>query len=204
MILPMPFLNKIFTPRTNFPHEFPFTLPVFAGGVDLDFRTNVTFFVGENGSGKSTLLEAIAGKCEFNLSGGNRNHFYSYQETESQLVRLLKLRWSPKVTTGFFLRAESFFNFASYIDEQGLSDYYGGKSLHKQSHGEAFFSLFTHRFEQGIYLLDEQESSFVATKATRFFIHYSRTRNFGRSTTNYCYTFSHLTQLPRSNNIFVR
>ncbi len=141
----MPFLHKIFTLPTNFPDEFPFTLPVFAGGVNLDFRTNVTFFVGENGSGKSTLLEAIAGKCEFNLSGGNRNNRYNYRETESELVRFLKLSWSPKVTTGFFMRAESFFNFASYIDEMAeefgpdIFRAYGGRSLHQQSHGEAFF-----------------------------------------------------------------
>jgi len=170
----MPFLHKIFTLPTNFPDEFPFTLPVFAGGINLDFRTNVTFFVGENGSGKSTLLEAIAGKCEFNLSGGNRNNRYNYRETESELVRFLKLSWSPKVTTGFFMRAESFFNFASYIDEMAqefgpdIFRAYGGRSLHQQSHGEAFFSLFTHRFEQGIYLLDEPEAALSPQKQLAF------------------------------------
>ncbi len=170
----MPFLHKIFTPNTNFPNEFPFNLPIFAGGVDLDFKTNVTFFVGENGSGKSTLLEAIAGKCEFNLSGGNRNNRYEFKETESELVRFLMMRWMPKVTTGFFMRAESFFNFASHIDEMALEfgedvyKGYGGRSLHRQSHGESFLSLFTHRFEQGIYLLDEPEAALSPQKQLAF------------------------------------
>jgi predicted ATPase len=69
------------------------------------------------------------------------------------------MAWSPKITQGFFLRAESFFNFASYIDELSLQDAYGGKSLHGQSHGESFLSLFTTRFRQGVFILDEPEAA---------------------------------------------
>lgn len=57
---------------------------------------------------------------------------------------------------GFFLRAESFYNVASYIDEIDAIKSYGGVSLHEQSHGESFFSLFMNRFSgQGLYILDE-------------------------------------------------
>ena len=72
------------------------------------------------------------------------------------------------------MRAESFFNFASYIDEMarefGSDVYraYGGRSLHQQSHGESFLSLFTHRFEQGIYLLDEPEAALSPQKQLAF------------------------------------
>jgi predicted ATPase len=161
----MPFLKGIRTiPDMVMPDKYPFTIPVFAGGLDIEFTHNVTFLVGENGSGKSTLLEAIAEDCGFNPSGGSRNHSYQHVDTESDLASALRLSWYPKVTTGFFLRAESFFNFASYIDEverddPSILDAYGGKSLHRQSHGESFLSLFTNHFHQGIYLLDEPEAA---------------------------------------------
>ena len=170
----MAFLNKIFTKAAGLPNQFPFTLPVFANGVEFELNSNVTFFVGENGSGKSTLLEAIAEKCEFNLSDGSRNNIYHFTETESVLCQYLKLRWSLKVNQGFFMRAESFFNFATHLDEMSkefgskVFSSYGGKSLHQQSHGEAFLSLFTNRFKGGIYLLDEPEAALSPQRQLSF------------------------------------
>lgn len=161
----MPFLNNIQTVNNNIDFEkYPFNIPAFSKGINIDFKSNVTFFVGENGSGKSTLLEAIAEHCGFNPSGGNRNHHYQFHETESNLTSALKFSWLPKVTDGFFMRAESFFNFATYIDELEADDpthysAYGGKSLHQQSHGESFLALFNNRFKKGIYILDEPEAA---------------------------------------------
>ncbi len=92
--------------------EFPFTIPsLHSGNLQLPFPTPVTFFVGENGSGKSTLMESIAIGCEFNPAGGSRNDLYEYNPTESSLAKHLRLVWNLKVNHGFFLRAESFFNF---------------------------------------------------------------------------------------------
>ena len=129
--------------------SYPFTIPAFHNGIELDFPTPVTFLVGENGSGKSTLLEALAEICGFNPEGGNRDHYREAREDRSELAQALKLSWSPKMTEGFFMRAESFYNFASYLDS--VSDFmaYGGKSLHHQSHGESFLALFQNRFEHG-------------------------------------------------------
>ncbi|TGE36062.1 AAA family ATPase [Desulfosporosinus fructosivorans] len=141
---------------------YPFSIGAFKGLETIEFRNNVTFFVGENGSGKSTLLEAIAYKCDFNTAGGGRNNFYEVHSSESALGDFIRLSWAPKITNGFFLRAESLYNFASHIDSLGPAAYepYGGKSLHKQSHGESFLSLFANRFgKQGIYLLDEPEAA---------------------------------------------
>ncbi|WP_053959335.1 AAA family ATPase [Sulfobacillus thermosulfidooxidans] len=148
---------------------YPFNLPAFQGLSRISFRTAVTFFVGENGSGKSTLLEAIAKEAGFNPEGGNRNHIFSTADSESSLHHYIRLSWMPKVTSGFFLRAESFFNFSSYIDTLAKDDMsdnvyaaYGGKSLHQQSHGESFLSLFTHHFQgrrRALYLLDEPEAA---------------------------------------------
>jgi len=148
--------------------RFPFTIPAFADGIDLTFDTKVTMFVGENGSGKSTLLEAIAVCCGFNPEGGNRNHHYERHEDVPALARALRLSWLPKVTSGFFLRAESFFNFASYLDAIGSQDAYGVKSLHGQSHGESFLALFTNRFTHGIYILDEPEAALSPQRQLAF------------------------------------
>lgn len=162
------FLKEIkFSDWSEVAHQYPFHLSAFQGLSRLSFEGPVTFFVGENGSGKSTLLEAIAKCAGFNPEGGGRNNVFSNAQTESTLDEYLRLSWLPKVTKGFFLRAESFFNFASYVDEiaqedAGIYQAYGGKSLHEQSHGESFLSLFTNRFQgkyNALYLLDEPEAA---------------------------------------------
>jgi predicted ATPase len=150
------------------PSRYPFNVRVLSGGIDLRFRSNVTFFVGENGSGKSTLLEAIAECCGFNPEGGNRDHNFATFGDRSDLAKALRLSWMPKVTEGFFLRAESFYNFATYIEQVSNLRAYGGKSLHEQSHGESFLSLFVNRFEQGIYILDEPEAALSPQRQLSF------------------------------------
>lgn len=135
----------------------------------LSLHEKVTFFVGENGSGKSTLLEAIAVKFGFNAEGGSLNFSFSTKATHSELFRYIKLIKSfERPDDGFFLRAESFYNAATYIDRLDeipsslpkLIGSYGGISLHEQSHGESFFSLVSNRFGgNGLYILDEPEAA---------------------------------------------
>ncbi|KRE32840.1 AAA family ATPase [Paenibacillus sp. Soil724D2] len=143
------------------PKTYPFSIPAVKSLKSLSFRTNVTFLVGENGSGKSTLLEAIAYQSGFNTAGGGKNNYYDVEASHSILGDHLRLSWMPKITNGFFLRAETFYHFASHLDTLPESlQYYGGRSLHEQSHGEAFLSLFKHRFgKKAIYLLDEPEAA---------------------------------------------
>jgi len=153
-------------------------IPSLNNGLKLDLKSNVTFFVGENGSGKSTLLEGIAEQCGFSLRGGNHNHNlntgHRFEGYESALAQHLQLSWTPRrITEGFFMRAESFFNFASYIDELAEDDSrilnaYGGRSLHEQSHGESFLSLFNNQFEAGIYILDEPEAALSPARILAF------------------------------------
>ncbi len=150
------------------PARHPFNVRAFTQGIDLTFRTNVTFFLGENGSGKSTLLEALAECCGFNPEGGNRDHHREAVADRSELAQALRLSWLPKVAEGFFMRAESFYNFATYIEQVSDLRAYGGKSLHEQSHGESFLSLFANRFEQGIYILDEPEAALSPQRQLSF------------------------------------
>lgn len=156
-----PFLVRIALREDRIqPGEHPFTLPLFENGFALELTTPVTFLVGENGSGKSSLLEALAWALGFGMQGGNRDNSYAEGANGHPLGRALGLSWRQRVTDGFFLRAETFFNFATYLEEAGSSFHaYGGRSLHQQSHGEAFLALFQNRFEDGVYLLDEPEAA---------------------------------------------
>ena len=166
----MPFLRSISTiPERIVPGQHPFNIPCLARGLHLTFKSNVTFLVGENGSGKSTILEAIAEKCGFNLAGGNRDHEYLLDRVLSDLAQATKVTWNRKTAEGFFMRAETFFNFANYLDEIGSTfRAYGGKSLLEQSHGESFLSLFVNRFESGLYILDEPEAALSPARQLSF------------------------------------
>jgi len=164
-----PFLRQVVTlPDKVDPGVHPFNIPVFSRGIDLNFTSKVTFFVGENGSGKSTLLEALAECCGFGPEGGSRDHTRASFVDRSLFAQSLRLSWQPKVVEGFFLRAESFYNVASYLDEVSDMSRYGGKSLHQQSHGESFMALFGHRFEQGLYILDEPEAALSPQRQLSF------------------------------------
>ena len=173
----MPYLSQVILPALQ-DGSYLQSIPSLNKGLQLHLKSNVTFFVGENGSGKSTLLEGIADQCGFSLRGGNRNHNLNkgYQATgyESALAPHLQLTWTPRrISEGFFMRAESFYNFASYIDELAVDDKrilnaYGGKSLHQQSHGESFLSLFNNQFESGIYILDEPEAALSPARILAF------------------------------------
>ena len=149
--------------------EYPFCLPVVRRLRTLTLHPAVTFIIGENGSGKSTLLEAIAVAWGFNPEGGSRNFQFQTRASHSNLHEYLRLvRGVHRPRGGFFLRAESFFNLATKIEELDriecqeapIITRYGGRSLHEQSHGESFLSLLTNRFHGGgLYILDEPEAA---------------------------------------------
>jgi predicted ATPase len=143
--------------------EYPFTIPALRQLRELSLDQTVTILVGENGSGKSTLIEAIAMAAGFNAEGGSRNFNFATKRTESSLAGALRLvRGSRRPGTGFFLRAESFYNVATEVERLGLDteQVYGGASLHQRSHGEAFLALAINRFfGNGLYILDEPEAA---------------------------------------------
>jgi len=146
--------------RIDEPDAYPFSLPAVQAIDGLPLST-VTYFIGENGSGKSTILEALAVVMGFNPEGGSKNFSFSTRPSESILHQALRpVRSERRPRTGFFLRAESFFNVATEIDRLGELGPYGNRSLHEQSHGESFLALINHRFRpQGLYIMDEPEAA---------------------------------------------
>jgi predicted ATPase len=150
---------------------FPYSIPAIKHLHTLELHPRVTFFVGENGTGKSTLLEAIAVAEGFNAEGGSRHAMFQTKEThDKDLPRKLQLgRNKIPRSDSYFLRAESFYNLSSYIEEIGMSHAYGDKPLHQQSHGEAFLSLFVERLSgNGLYLLDEPEAALSPPRQLTF------------------------------------
>ncbi len=155
---------------------FPFVLPAFRSFTELSLHPQVTFFVGENGSGKSTLLEALARNARLSPQGGTRNMWLEDQAGGSPLAdSLLLVRGVRRPKDAFFLRAESFFNVASFVDEVGATGSYGGRSLHHQSHGESTLALVEHRFGAcGLFLLDEPEAALSPQRQLTFLAHMKR------------------------------
>ena len=153
-------------PRSGYPWTLPAIEPLAAG---LALHPSVTYLIGENGSGKSTLLEAIAVAAGMNPEGGSSSFAFSTRTSHSGLSSAIRLvRGGRRPRTDFFLRAESLFSAATYLEE--LKDdarlggdplaAYGGRSLHEQSHGESFLAVMINRFgPDGLYLLDEPEAA---------------------------------------------
>lgn len=162
---PAPFIKNVLVAKERIedPDTYPFTIPAVAALDGLALGA-VTYFVGENGAGKSTILEGIAVAAGFNAEGGSANFNFATRRSESPLHRCLRLARTAKPSNGFFLRAESFFNVATEIEELGVRGY-GDRSLHEQSHGESFLSLVKHRFgPRGLYILDEPEAALSAAR----------------------------------------
>lgn len=171
-----PMLDKVkvnFTPEIDFT-QYPFAVPIIKNLKDIEFPSQVTFFIGENGAGKSTILEAIAHNAGFGAEGGSKNINFKTSEEQTytgtqKLAEHLILSWRNKPKNGYFFRAESFFNVANYLDQIARTGgggpektyaSYGGKSLHEQSHGESFLSFFQNRLGNGgFFIFDEPEAA---------------------------------------------
>lgn len=152
---------------------YPWDLPAVAALTDgLELHPKVTYLVGENGSGKSTLLEAVAVAAGMNPEGGSSNYAFATRDSHSPLADAIRLvRGTRRPRTDFFLRAESLFTAATYLEalrdpeDLGRDPHraYGGVPLHEQSHGEAFLAVLIHRLgPDGLFLLDEPEAALSA------------------------------------------
>jgi len=150
--------------------EFPYSIPAIKQLHSIELHKNVTFFVGDNGTGKSTLLEAIAVAEGFNPEGGSRHAMFKTKDTHHEQLHFKLQLGKHKIPRGdsYFLRAESFYNLSSYLDELGGGGY-GDKPLHQQSHGEAFLTLMIERLSgNGLYLMDEPEAALSPQRQLTF------------------------------------
>ena len=146
--------------------HYPFNLALFQKKQRITLESPVTFFVGENGSGKSTLLEAVTRKCGIYIWQGMQRPRFNASPYEKGLYRTIGIEWSDgKKVPGSYFGSQIFNNFAQILDEwltmdPGLIEYFGGKSLMAQSHGQSLMAFFQSRLKiRGLYLLDEPETA---------------------------------------------
>jgi len=144
---------------------YPFSLEVIQEMKSIEFRTPVTFLIGENGTGKSTLLKALCRRCGIHIweeTDRARTHYNSF---EDELHTCIDIKWKDGPVHGSFFSSQIFHDFARYLDEWARADpamlkYFGGDSLLTQSHGESLISFFASRYRvKGVYFMDEPETA---------------------------------------------
>ena len=176
--LPAPYLWRIWLEPSRIADRaaYPFCLPFLHDDFELGFDRPITIIVGENGTGKSTLLEGIAVLAGYDEAGGGKgyrpvDHSDALEKMGGALSAALRANWLPKITNGWFFRAESFFSVARYLDKAGKESPMGGPSpdFLSHSHGEGFLRFFEERCQrQGIFIFDEPESALSPTRQMEF------------------------------------
>src|ERR1700691_4131482 len=155
--MPAPYLTRIWFDRTRIADRkaYPFCLPFLQDDFELSLDRPITIIVGENGTGKSTLLEGIAVLAGYDEAGGGKgympvDHSNAVEVMGGDLSKALRASWLPKITNGWFFRAESFFSVARYLDEAALDDPLGGPppDFLSHSHGEGFLRFFEERCQR--------------------------------------------------------
>lgn len=175
--LPAPYLRRLWldASRVRDRDAYPFCLPLFSKGeFDLAFDRAVTIIVGENGTGNSTLLEGIAALAGYDEAGGGKgyravDHSSALERMGGSLSVALRASWLPKITNGWFFRAESFFSVARYLDKAAFDAGGTPPDFLSHSHGEGFLRFFDERCRrQGIFIFDEPESALSPTRQIEF------------------------------------
>jgi len=174
--MPAPYLKRIWldSARVSDPAAYPFCLPFLQGDFELNFDHAITIIVGENGTGKSTLLEGIAVLAGYDEAGGGKgympvDHSQAVEAMGGRLSRALRASWLPKITNGWFFRAESFFSVARYLDRAAVETNRTPPDFLSHSHGEGFLRFFEERCQrQGIFIFDEPESALSPSRQIEF------------------------------------
>jgi predicted ATPase len=168
-----PYLRRVWLDRAlvKDAEAYPFCLPFLAKDFELGFDRAITIIAGENGTGKSTLLEGIAALAGYDEAGGGKgcrpvDHSRAVEVMGGALSRA---SWLPKITRGWFFRAESFFPVARYLDEMARDVDALPPDFLSHSHGEGFLRFFEERCQQqGIFIFDEPESALSPSRQIEF------------------------------------
>jgi predicted ATPase len=174
--MPAPYLRGIWLDKSLVPDAaaHPFCLPLFTKDFELHFDHAITIVVGENGTGKSTLLEGIAAHAGYDDAGGGKgympvDHSRAVEASDGRLAKALRASWLPRLTNGWFFKAESFFSVARYLDRAALDVGAAPPDFLSHSHGEGFLRFFEERCSrQGIYIFDEPESALSPSHQIEF------------------------------------
>jgi predicted ATPase len=175
--MPAPYLKRIWLEPSRITNReaYPFCLPLLRDDFELGFDRAITIIVGENGTGKSTLLEGIAALAGYDEAGGGKgykpvDHSMAIEAMGGKLSTALRASWLPKITNGWFFRAESFFSVARYLDEAAREPLSGPPpDFLSHSHGEGFLRFFEERCQrQGIFIFDEPESALSPSRQIEF------------------------------------
>jgi predicted ATPase len=176
--LPAPYLKRLWLDSSRVPDRaaYPFCLPFLRDDFELSFDRPITIIAGENGTGKSTLLEGIAVLAGYDEAGGGKgympvDHSDALEKMGGRLSTVLRASWLPRITNGWFFRAESFFSVARYLDKAALDDPFGPPppDFLSHSHGEGFLRFFEERCQrQGIFIFDEPESALSPARQMEF------------------------------------
>ena len=169
-------ISKVQINKESFPvkDQYPFHLPVLENINEIQFKTPITFFIGENGCGKSTLLRAMALNAGIYIWQGIQRTRYDNNPYENDLYKYIDITWNDGKVTGSYFGAQHFYNFSQLIDEwsaldNGVLNYFGGKALGSQSHGQSILSYFKARYhKKGIYFLDEPETALSPASQIEF------------------------------------
>jgi predicted ATPase len=187
--LPAPYLKRVWLDRSRVPdaEAYPFCLPLFRPEFELSFERPITIIVGENGTGKSTLLEGIAALAGYDDAGGGKgympvDHSGAIEATGGSLATALRASWLPKITSGWFFKAETFFSVARYLDRAAQEGFGIPPDFLSHSHGEGFLRFFEERCErQDIFIFDEPESALSPSRQLMFLRLLGRMEQSGRS-----------------------
>ncbi len=170
--LPAPYLRRVWldSARVPDPAAYPYCIPLFKDGFEIDFKVPITILVGENGVGKSTVIEGIAALAGYDAAGGGKgympvDHSGAIEASGGELSKALRAAWLPKITNGWFFKAETFFSVARYLDSAGSPS----ADFLSHSHGEGFLRFFEERCSrQGLYFFDEPESALSPARQLEF------------------------------------
>jgi predicted ATPase len=174
--MPAPYLLRVWLDEklVTDPQAYPFCIPLLKDGFQLEFSSPITILVGENGVGKSTIIEGIAALAGYDDAGGGKgyrpmDHQNAAEVSGGVLAEALRAAWRPKITNGWFFKAESFFSVARYLDQAARESNAAAPDFLSHSHGEGFLRFFDERCDrQGIYFFDEPESALSPARQIEF------------------------------------